>query len=140
MKPAFGLRSAVGFSLLELMIVIAVLAVLATLAYAIYLPQVLKSHRNDVQAEITDIAQQFERCRTRSNAYDECGLVAALNGELSESERYRLEVAAAERTFSIRAVPQSKGSQSRDKCQTLTLNHLGVRDTTASGLDASDCW
>jgi type IV pilus assembly protein PilE len=139
-RRAFASRTCGGFTLAELLIVMAVLAILSTLAYAIYLPQVLKSHRNDVQADMSAMAQQFERCRTRSNAYNECGLVSTYNNQFSDSERYQFEVSAGQREFSIRAVPQSTGSQNRDKCQTLTLNHLGIRDTTADGLDASDCW
>ncbi len=140
MRRMFGVRISAGFTLLEMLIVIAILAIISVLAYAIYLPQVLKSHRNDVQAEMAAIAQQFERCRTRSNAFNECGLADSFDGELSERERYQFEVSEGDREFSIRAVPQSTGNQTRDKCQTLTLNHLGVRDTTADGLNAADCW
>lgn len=129
-----------GFTLIEMLITIVVLAIIVAIAFPSYQRYVLKSHRSAVQAEMMQLAQNFDRCRTRANAYDACGLVETFDEAESETGRYQFEVSAERREFLIRAVPQAAGNQSNDRCQTLTLNHLGVRDTTAPGLGSEDCW
>ena len=49
-----------GFTLIELMIVIAVLAVLAAIAYPSYQNYVQRTKRADVQAEMMQIAQRLQ--------------------------------------------------------------------------------
>ncbi len=129
-----------GFSLIELMIAVAIVAILAAIAYPSYQRYVQQSHRNAVQTEMNTLAQNFERCRTRANAYNACGLVAAFNEELSESERYQFTVAATAGTFDITATPQALGGQNNDRCGTLTLNHQGVRTVSGADVTVEDCW
>ena len=54
-----------GFTLLELMIVIAVIAVLASVAYPSYLDSVRKARRADAQAALTNV--QLEQQKLRSS-------------------------------------------------------------------------
>lgn len=140
MRPLAARQRVQGFTLIELMITVVVLAIITAIAFPSYQVHVLKSHRNAVQTEMTQLAQNFDRCRTRSNAYDACGLVEAFDEELSESGRYSFSVSAERSAFSIEAEPLAAGNQQNDKCQTLSLNHLGLRGTSATGLDAADCW
>lgn len=131
-----------GITLIELMIALAILAIVLAIAYPSYQRWVLQSHRNAVQTEMNEIGQNFERCRTRANAYNACGLVDAFDDEFSDSERYRFSVAADAGTYTIEAVPQSTGNQTADRCGTLTVNHRGVRGVKDAnpGVTAADCW
>lgn len=129
-----------GFSLIELMIAVAIVAILAAIAYPSYQRYVQQSHRNAVQTEMTSLAQNFERCRTRANSYNACGLVDAFNDELSEGGRYRFTVEAAVGTFTITATPQALGGQTNDRCGLLTLNHQGVRTVGGANATVEDCW
>lgn len=126
-----------GFTLIELMIAVAILAIIMAIAYPSYQNQVRKSHRGDVQAEMMTLAHNLERCFTRTNAYNTCGIA----GGQSESERYNFQLDPhTASAYTITAVPQAKGGQNKDKCASLSLDHRGVRGTSATGLSASDCW
>lgn len=129
-----------GFTLVEMLITVVILAIIVAIAFPSYQRWVLKSHRSAVQTEMMQLAQNFDRCRTRANAYDACGLVETFDEASSESGRYQFQVSAERREFLIQAVPQAAGNQTKDRCQTLTLNQLGVRGTTAPGIDTSECW
>lgn len=58
-----------GFTLIELMIVVAIVAVLATLAFNSYSKQVLKSKRAEAKQIMSDYALREERLRSTATAY-----------------------------------------------------------------------
>ena len=59
-----------GFTLIELMIVVAVVGVLAAVAYPSYTEQVRKSRRSDAIAEISKAQQAQERWRSNNTSYN----------------------------------------------------------------------
>ncbi len=124
-----------GFTLIELLIVVAVIAVLAAIAYPAYQRHVIESSRSAAQADMMDIAQLYERCFTRTNGYDNC----EIDGRTTDNGRYVITVEDESDTFTVTATPQGVGNQTRDRCGTLTLNHLGIRGNSAE-LPVGDCW
>lgn len=63
------LRNAHGFTLVELMVVVAIVGILASVAYPSYMNQVRKSRRTDAVVAVSSIQQAQERWRANKSSY-----------------------------------------------------------------------
>ncbi len=137
-------QSTSGFTLIELMIVVAIIGVLAAIAVPMYGSYVEKSRRTDGKAKLMQVAQSLERCFTTLSAYNNnnCDVVTgwAVN-DVSDENFYTVDTdppgTLTATAFTLIARPQ--GAQANDTdCTTLTLDHLGQK--AATGADTSVCW
>ena len=62
-------RASRGFTLLELMIVVAVLSILGTIAFPAYQDYARKGRRGEARAALLELRQQQERYMTQFNTY-----------------------------------------------------------------------
>ena len=123
-------RKIQGFSLYELMIVLAIIAILAAIAIPSYQGSVQKSRRAEAQSTLLSFAGVAERVYTQNTSYATVALPAN-----SDYYNFSFPVAVTAQAWTIRATPQ--GAQSADKCGTMNLTHTGIRSHSGS---ASGCW
>ena len=79
-----------GFTLIELMIVLAIVAILAAVAYPAYRDQVVKARRTDAKTSLEQLRLDQEKWRANNRTY---GSLADLGrGTASTEGYYRLAV------------------------------------------------
>ncbi|KQP13284.1 type IV pilin protein [Pseudorhodoferax sp. Leaf267] len=133
-------RMAKGFTLIEVMIVVAVIGILSAIALPQYNEYVRRGHRSDARALLLQGAQWMERAATATGRYP---LQADFPTTLKTmpSGRYSITVASTDgATFLLTATPA--GAQAADKCGKLTLTHTGLRgvEGASASESATSCW
>ena len=128
-----------GFTLVELMIVIAILAVLLGMAFPAYRDYVLRTNRSEAIDIVLTIAACQERVFTKINRYaaTRCDSAATtVNGHYTVS----MTTSNANQNFTLTATPQS--GQAYDSCGSLTLTDAGVRGSSKTTVvkKIADCW
>lgn len=122
-----------GFTLIELMIVVAVVGILSAIAYPSYAEYIRRGHRAEARAGLLQAAQWMERAATATGTYP-LTFPAAL--QTVPNNRYDIALVSDGATFTLTAKP--KGSQVGDKCGNYTLTNTGLRGTTAGVV--TECW
>lgn len=133
-----------GFTLLELLIVVAILGLLTAIALPGYQRSVLIGGRAEGRALLLQVAANQERYYADHLAYSSnADPLATPTGAMltSAGGLYRVSVAACpdggiEHCFVATAVPV--GRQTADTCQSMAISHTGLR--SASGDSVEECW
>ncbi len=121
-----------GFSLIELMIVVAITGILASIAYPQYGKYVEKSRRADGQLALLEEVQALERCKSTRFSYANC----TLTHDSSPEKYYAITLTSTASTFAITATGQNQQANDTD-CNEMTINQLGERTPDP---DTTDCW
>ena len=133
---------AVGFTLIELMIVVAIVALLATVAYPAYTDSVRKARRSEARTALVTASQMMERYNTEKNTYAGATFGSGASDVYkaqSENGYYTLSPGTPTlNAYTLTATPA--GPQKADKCGSFSLTQAGVRDVSGGTLTAADCW
>lgn len=140
-----------GFTLIELMIVIAVIGVLSAVAYPAYQAHVLRTHRAVAAACLQELALQMERRYTLTMVYNQPAALPAAACTAAAADRYQFifgvapgaaagaQPGPAAASYLLQAIPQ--GAQANDRgCGTLGLDHQGARTQSGNAANVQSCW
>lgn len=132
-----------GFSLIEMMIVVALLAIVALIAVPSYNWAMRKARRAEGKALLYVIMAAEERHYSNTNRYTrEIGEVGI--AEFAESlpgHFYALSnITLSDDTQTVTVTVAPQHAQQGDPCASLTLDSTGRRGSTAAQSSAAGCW
>ena len=131
-----------GFTLIEMLIVLAVVGILAAVALPSYGAYIVRANRAEARTGLFQAAQWLERLATANGQYltDVDRFPAALT--TVPSGNYVIALVAPDAwTYRLEATPRN--GQLRDKCGGFTLTHTGERGLTSASASpdlVSECW
>ena len=133
-----------GFTLLELMAVVAITAILSSMALSSYSEHVRRSERIAARAVLLEAAGWMERRFSVQHSYlGADGQIPVLPAELGQSPRsgaakHAISLAGGQThaaAYQLQAAPVVA-----DKCGTFTLDHTGARGLIGNDAPFAECW
>ncbi|QQX81509.1 prepilin-type N-terminal cleavage/methylation domain-containing protein [Shewanella sp. KX20019] len=123
-----------GFTLIEVMIVVAIVGILAAIAYPSYSDYVTKAGRSDGVTAVMNISNLQEQYYLDNRSYTtdltELGLAASY---VTENGHYSVATTGGS-SFTITASAEGTQKARDSTCQTITLTDIGVKGPSA------ECW
>ena len=139
-----------GFSLIELMIVVAIIGVIGAIALPSYDSYMLKSRRADAKVGLSKVADKQERYYLQNNIYAaNTSLLGLSNPWVTDEGYYEITVdAGADASgFTLSATAVADGPQTNDDstghgdCTVMKLSSTGVKEGPVGETPLSDaCW
>lgn len=133
-----------GFTLIELMLVMAIVAVLSAIALPHYNEYIRRGHRIQARAGLLQAQQWMERAATANGVYPQA-LPEGLAWHDDTGKRYTigLQPGNTQSAYTLVATRQTSGPQAGDPCGDFTLTHTGVRGLLPAGAApalVAACW
>ena len=128
-----------GFTLLELMIVVAIIGILAAVGYPAYTSAVKKGSRADAIDSLMLLTSRMEEYYMVNDSYAGATIASDGSGTVGSNQTsdglYTLSISSATAFgYLVTATPVSADAE----CATLSLNNLGQK--SATGTSAAGCW
>ena len=135
-------RNMSGFTLIEVMVVVAIIAVLAAVAWSYYDKESLKNRRTQAISALTRIANAFEDCHSDTMTYVGCDTTAAVTAVTNSLTLYAATFVPAPTATTYTITLNAIGNQANDTdCTSFSIDNLGQKTFTGSAQSsAARCW
>jgi type IV pilus assembly protein PilE len=150
-KHAFSPAPLRGYSLIEILVVVAIVGILAAIALPSYSAYIIRGKRAEGRAALHDLAAREERFYSDNNS-QYTGTIGAGGINLSAQEQQSTDYTfsalvpvppdISNQTYLLTATPAFTDT----KCGSFTLDQTGTRGITIAGVpdlvqsDINDCW
>jgi type IV pilus assembly protein PilE len=134
-----------GFTLIELMIVVAIIGILAAIAIPNYNDYVRRSKLTEAQSTLSDLRVKMEQYYQDNRSYANgaaCGVAMPVSPAVKYFT-YACATAAAGQEFTVTATNSSTGGIGAAGAYVFTINHNNQRRTTAftgAAVVPLECW
>ncbi|AAY35788.1 MULTISPECIES: type IV pilin protein [Pseudomonas] len=125
-----------GFTLIELMIVVAIVGILAAIAYPSYTEYVKRTQRSAIASLLSEQTQALERFYSQKGNYSD------YKGVSGGNTYYKITPTLTATDFTLTADPIGGTLMAGDKCGSFVITNTGARTNTGatSGVTVKDCW
>ena len=136
-----------GFTLIEVMIVVAIIAILSAITIPSYTSYVSRANRADARGQLLQAAQFMQKFYGANDKFDSDRAGNAVIDQIPPSIKqspadgtklYDLSVTATAGSYTLTMAPT--GKMASDACGTFTITSTGVRGVTGGSLTRDTCW
>lgn len=136
------MQNSKGFTLIEIMIVVAIAGILASLAWSSYENSIKRSNRAEATTELSDLAQRLQKCYTTYGRYNappppnQCAVFNSVNGGYVTRGKgfYRINIDVGGTNdlrssfiMTATAIRAPQTDDTRDGCNVLRLSNTGEK-------------
>ena len=136
------LKKTAGFTLIELMIVVAIVGIISAVAFPSYQEYVKRNHRVQARNTLIQAAQWMERVATATGSYPLSSVSGAIPTDLLKVEGSRYTVTAVSTASTYTFTATRAGAQIGDKCGDYVLDQTSTKTTInrTTGTTNEECW
>ena len=136
------LQGSRGFSLIELMVVVAVVGILAAIVYPSYVRYIVRGNRSAAEGFMLEVASRQERYLVDARQYAPDLATLGMTAPTTVSPNYTVTITSVTTTppgYVIQGAPIGAQQTNDTNCGTLTLSSTGGKGVTGPGAVAG-CW
>lgn len=142
-EAAVSVKTCRGFTLVELMVVVAIVGILAAIAYPSYVQYTVKSKRAAAESFIMSVANKQEQYMLNARQYATtlASLGIAVPADVSRNYTITepISVTATPPGYTITAVPIGGQAANDTRCGSISIDQTGTKGISGTGT-VTECW